>query len=288
MGVYFMLWIIIKCYRYSFSCSNCYSFNHWEFFRASSCVLSKSLDLLLSTSLPSGRNSPGLWWIFPAPVPESTMSLKSWEFYWTLSNYIPETSLSQQQCGRRMGTGHGGRQTRERPCHNSELTKARTRAAVTVEMDLRDLRGWNDSSCHQPDAEEEGGIPKNPQVSPGESGSILTSTVNEGQPIWGRGNWGSLGLGRPCSGLSDRQTWGSGERVRQQHLWTRWDCRGEGRGGGQNLVPHHVQGQTGRRARKGDGTGNGTKGATEAWRDRVSRKWSGVVSTADRSRKIST
>lgn len=32
-------------------------------------------------------------------------------------------------------------------------------------------------------AEEEGGIPKNPQVSPGESGSILTSTVNEGQPI---------------------------------------------------------------------------------------------------------
>lgn len=72
-------------------------------------------------------------------------------------------------------TWPGGMQASKSPCHNPELLKAGTEQGQfnsEEETDSRDLRGRNNGSQHQFNAEEDGGggISGGSHASPGESG----------------------------------------------------------------------------------------------------------------------
>lgn len=77
MDIYFIFWILIQ-YYHLFHCLDYSSFSHWELLQVSFCVLLTYSHPFLSTSFHlTPQNVLGLSFIFPAPAPQSAISLRS-------------------------------------------------------------------------------------------------------------------------------------------------------------------------------------------------------------------
>ena len=90
---YFILWIIIQYYHYSFHFSNCSIFGHWDLLQVGSCVLLTYPHPLLSISLFSGTTKYSrLILQFSVPCPGiNYFSKESW--FLLLKNGVLETKI---------------------------------------------------------------------------------------------------------------------------------------------------------------------------------------------------